>query len=303
MDDKNMVIFRCTQSDCGKPFKMKRPEKGGIYNITCPHCKKMMRVNIPDIISGKKNVDSKENILEFNDHSSEPAIEAEGEFKIGCKYAIVCPHCKKAKIGYTPKKEGTKGFACPCCHGKITVTAKEVEPLQGNFVLGTSYDITCPHCHTVIGNYKPSKEGVEAFKCPECRERIALEVRKPTNVLREDIITEGNRVKGKLKLLRKWGFNKEYVLPVGNTVIGRYDELHMSDISIKNDPTMSRKSVVIEVRKIDAGYMFKLKVLKAANPVLHNNVPLMEGEEVSLNFGDSIILGQTQFRFVKDSGK
>lgn len=303
MNDKSVVIFRCSQSDCGKLFKIKRPVKGGIYNITCPHCKKIMRVNFPGMDTVKGKMDSEENNLEFNGRSSEQVIEAEGEFTVGHKYAIVCPHCKKAKIGYTPKKEGKRGFECPCCHGKIIVVAKEVEPLQGNFVLGTSYDINCPHCCTLISDFKPSKEGLETFECPECRERIALEVRKPTNVLRGDMMTEGNWVKGKLMLLRKWGFNREYPLSEGRTVIGRYDELHMSDISIKNDPTMSRKSVAIDVRKTDTGYMFKLMVLKAANPVLHNNQPLMEGEEVSLNFGDSIILGQTQFRFVKDSGK
>ena len=60
------------------------------------------------------------------------------------------------------------------------------------------------------------------------------------------------------------------------------------------------KSVEIEVKRTDRGYSFKLNVLKATNPVLHNNNPLLEGESVSLNFGDGIIMGQTRFRFDKD---
>ena len=303
MDDRSIVVIRCTQSDCGKAFKMKRPERGGVYNVTCPYCKKVMRVNFPAPDAGNTNARKQEEIPELPDNSSKQPLDAEGEFWVGKTYSIVCPHCKKVKIGYTPKKEGAKGFECPCCHGKIVVTAKEVEPLMGSFLTGTAYDLTCPHCNATIENYRPSKVGMEALECPECHERIVLEVRKPTNVLRGSMDDSKNWLKGKLQLIRKWGFNKEYPLPVGNTVIGRYDELQMSDISVKNDPTMSRRSVVIEVSLTENGYMFKLKVLKAANPVLHNNAPLMAGEEVSLNFGDSIVLGQTRFCFVKDNGK
>lgn len=303
MVDNNIVVVRCKQPDCGKAFKMKRPEKAGVYSITCPHCKKVMRIKFSTQNLVGTNVHKQETVLELPDHSSKEPIEAEGEFLVGKTYSIVCPHCKKAQIGYTPQKEGAKGFECPCCHGKIIVKAKEVEPLKGNFLTGIAYDLTCPYCNTTIDDYKPSKEGMEALECPKCHGRIVLEVRKPTNVLKGYMSDSKNWVKGKLQLLRKWGFNKEYPLPVGNTVIGRYDELQMSDISIKNDPTMSRRSVVIEVKQSDNGYIFKLKILKAANPVLHNNVPLNVGEEVSLNFGDIIVLGQTRFRFMKDNGK
>ncbi len=106
--------------------------------------------------------------------------------------------------------------------------------------------------------------------------------------------------KGKLTLLRKGWVNKNYHLNEGKNVIGRHDESEMSDISIKNDSAMSRRSVEIEVRRTDKGYLFKLTVLKATNPVLHNNSPLMAGESVSLNFGDSIVIGKTKFRFDKD---
>ena len=46
--------------------------------------------------------------------------------------------------------------------------------------------------------------------------------------------------------------------------------------------------------------MFQLNVLRASNPVLINHMPVGPGESISLNFGDSIILGKTQFRFEKD---
>ncbi len=38
-----------------------------------------------------------------------------------------------------------------------------------------------------------------------------------------------------------------------------------------------------------------MKVLRAANPVLHNDKPLMEGEIIYLNYGDSIRLGELRY--------
>lgn len=63
---------------------------------------------------------------------------------------------------------------------------------------------------------------------------------------------------------------------------------------------MSRQSVEIDVDHHDKGYSFKLTVKNSTNPVLHNNKPLATGDSISLNFGDSIILGKTKFRFDKD---
>lgn len=112
-------------------------------------------------------------------------------------------------------------------------------------------------------------------------------------------LNEINSTTGKLQLLRKGWLNRDFPLSVGKNVIGRYDEDAPTDIAIKDDSGMSRRSVEIEVFQTPRGYSFRLKVLKCTNPVLHNNKPLLEGEAVSLNFGDSIILGKTQFRFVK----
>ena len=87
------------------------------------------------------------------------------------------------------------------------------------------------------------------------------------------------------------------MLSEGRNTIGRYDEDVNSDIAIKNDPSMSRRSVEIYVLHSMKGYEFKLTVLKATNPVLHNGHPIADGESVSLNFGDSIVMGKTKFRF------
>ena len=83
--------------------------------------------------------------------------------------------------------------------------------------------------------------------------------------------------------------------------MGRYDENEMPDIAVKNDSTVSRRSVRIDVTHESNGFIFKLTVLNATNPVLHNSNPLAKGEAVSLNFGDTIVLGKTKFRFEKDA--
>ena len=63
---------------------------------------------------------------------------------------------------------------------------------------------------------------------------------------------------------------------------------------------MSRRSVQVEVVCTERGYTFRLTVLNATNPVLHNDRQLKPGESVSLNFGDSITMGKTRFRFEKE---
>jgi hypothetical protein len=142
------------------------------------------------------------------------------------------------------------------------------------------------------------KPGHRTISCPACKGKCGLDVRKKTEPI--DLSEHIQTLNGKLILLRKGWLNKDYHLSTGKNVIGRYDESKNSDIAIKNDPTMSRRSIEIDVMLSEKGKSFKLTVLNATNPVLHNNNPLLPGESISLNFGDSIILGKTKFRFDKD---
>lgn len=87
-------------------------------------------------------------------------------------------------------------------------------------------------------------------------------------------------------------FNDSYPLRPGVTTIGRYDDMVPSDIAIKGDTYMSRRSVSIEMR----GASYRMKVLSSTNPVLLNGQNVPVGSETFLNFGDIITLGRTQFR-------
>lgn len=250
MADNTILIFKCLNPECGKPVKLHRPRKSGIYPVTCPHCKTQKKLNLKGLDAFEsQESDSKpaENHAESPlDNSSKAAIELKDDFICDEVYKFMCPHCGKQELGINSHKPGHKEFACPLCKGKITA-----------------------------------------------------DVRAKTHVVSADtdsiILT-----KGKLTLLRKGWINKDYPLGLGSHTIGRYDSDLMSDISIKNDSSMSRRSIKIDVVQSPKGFLFKLTVLKATNPVLHNNVPLSTNETVSLNFGDSIVLGKTKFRFDKD---
>lgn len=250
MADNTILIFKCLNPECGKPVKLRRPQKSGIYPVTCPHCKTQKKLNLKGLDSFQTDNSTtppsgnpSESTL---DNSNKPVITLKENFICDEVYKFQCPHCGKQELGINSHKPGHKEFVCPLCKGKI-----------------------------------------------------AAEVRAKTHV----VVADGDSImltKGKLTLLRRGWLNKDYPLGLGSHTIGRFDTDQMSDISIKNDSSMSRRSIKIDVVQSPKGFIFKLTVLKSTNPVLHNNVELSTGETVSLNFGDSIILGRTRFRFDKD---
>lgn len=91
--------------------------------------------------------------------------------------------------------------------------------------------------------------------------------------------------------------NQKYQLYEGTTTIGRYDEDDTSDIMIRGDETMSRKSVAIIIEEEDGVFDYKLKVLNATNKVKVNDQRVKEGSETYLDFGDIIMLGNSKFKF------
>lgn len=250
MADNSILVFKCLNPDCGQMIKLRRPQKSGIYPVTCPNCKVQKKLNLKGL-DAFQSVDDTSTPTENNtesaiNNSDKPVVNLKDDFICDEVYKFLCPHCGKQELGINSHKPGHKEFACPLCKGKISA-----------------------------------------------------EVRAKTNVI--DVDRDSMMLtKGKLILLRKGWLNKNYPLGLGSHTIGRHDSEQMSDISIKNDSSMSRRSIKIDVIQSPKGFIFKLTVLKATNPVLHNNVALQTGETVSLNFGDSIVLGKTRFRFDKD---
>lgn len=177
-------------------------------------------------------------------------------------------------------------------------SSRPVITLADDFIVGETYKFMCPHCGKQEFGINSNKAGHKEFTCPKCNGRIAANVREKTKVFIPDETCA--LIKGKLILLRRNWLNKSYSLGAGSHIIGRYDESAMSDIAIRNDNSISRRSLRIDVTQTARGYTFKLTVLRSTNPVLHNGVRLSDGESVSLNFGDTIVLGRTKLRFEKD---
>lgn len=213
-------------------------------------------------------------------------------------YKIACPHCGTVK---NIKLKGLDAFGSQKEDGVAPGngnSARQTIDLGDDFYIKQSYTVKCPHCQ---------EEGIDIYKetpgqgialCPKCKGCVEFTARKPTEtIIKSESI---QRFRGRLVLLRRGWINKGYHLKDGSNIVGRYDESKVSDVSIKGDSSMSRQSVEIFVEHHDKGYSFKLTVRNSTNPVLHNNKPLAAGDSISLNFGDSIILGRTKFRFEKD---
>jgi hypothetical protein len=238
---------------------------------------------------------------------------------------INCPNedCHKQFKMKAPAKAGVYKLECPFCHRIFSVRINEAQlgdspsqaqqsqttppdftnaapkKYEGLANVGKPLEFTCPHCHKQPLRYTPKEIGIKSFACPLCHGKIVVEAIGETKHI--ELTGELQLFNGKLTLLRKLLPSKSFKLKSGSNIIGREDADMPSDISVSSDNTMSRRSINIEVTKNDKGYAFKLKVLKATNPVLVNNQPLSSGEAISLNFGDSIMLGKTKFRFEKDA--
>ncbi len=226
---------------------------------------------------------------------------------------LQCKHCSHKFNCAFPKAEGAFKVRCPNCQQEMTVkfASKEVK-LAGQSAGEKEEEkgkeiIVCPGCEKKFF-FEPSSDGKKSVSCPHCKASLEISVmdgkvvkteKKTTEKL--DWLTSGH---GKLTIVRFRGLlggfgKKSFPLHIGSNTIGRYDENLHCNIEIKNDAYMSRRSVNIEVIRKGSGFMFKFTVIRAANPVMHNNKPLVEGESVFLNYGDRIQLGNTIFNFEK----
>lgn len=312
------MTFACLNPDCQKKIRLNIPAKSGVYTITCPHCGtvKKLRLKGLDAYEQKPAEETPK-----TDNSQNPPISLNQEFFVGKQYEVICPHCNKTKIPIRAKQAGQGVIKCPHCKGKTVMKIKEqpvansdngsskVNANRGNaemqpkdldedFYTNKSYSVTCPHCNDEQITIYQEKAGQGIAVCPKCKGRVKFTARKPTETIGKSELIQPFR--GKLILLRRGWVNKDYKLREGKNIVGRFDEYKVSDIAIKGDTSMSRQSIEIDVDHHDKGYSFKLTVKNSTNPVLHNNKPLAIGDSISLNFGDSIILGKTKFRFDKD---
>ncbi len=195
-------------------------------------------------------------------------------------------------------------------------------------VEGQIYLFHCPEC----GNYGLQKATItpkplNLWKCPKCEVKVYFQASKVTSEQAPEApevpeVPEAPQAPEAPKkqpsgpthkfktasdpnaAILNWGnflLKNKYQLTPGEHIIGRKDPLQKSTLMI-NDKYASSRSIRIDVIPVDenqSGFLYKLTVLKATNPVYHNNKELAEGSGLYLEYGDRIIIGKTQLTFNK----
>jgi len=183
---------------------------------------------------------------------------------VGKIYAIVCPTCKKP----------------------LLIKAKSA----------TYYKVTCKDCGTQV--YYIGKESASSAPVKKSIGQT-VEVRHQQDKLQgAKIVTQKYVSPNACLSWGGWLNKKSYdINRIGEHYIGRNDDEIKSDISIDDD-YVSRRSVLIEaIPKAGNDYMYKLTVKSATNPVLVNGQAREIGESVFLNYGDTILVGNTTLTF------
>lgn len=207
---------------------------------------------------------------------------------------------------------------CPKCNKLLQIKISLPQMNTNNKITAKKITLTCPNDKHKFAITCPEKPGGYMAQCPKCGKKYKVSIsqelldklsggdkvtssdaNQPRNETKLVGATKPMSLGGKLVLLRKLWKNKEFILPIGSTIIGRKDSESPSDFSIENDSSVSRRSVKIDVELTPDGYIFKLELLKSTNQVLLNNKVVAPGLVYLLSFGDCLILGKTKIRFDK----
>lgn len=194
--------------------------------------------------------------------------------EVGRIYQMICPRCKKTLI----------------------VKAKEPK----------TFIETCCYCNTktaVVGTVKKAEaEESESLKQADQTNADNGNEDEPQRLKTEKVKMAPSKSSQSLAKLVWGGFlrRKSYLLHEGVNYIGRNDSEIPSDVNI-DDGYVSRRSILIEVERGPKGFNYKLTVKKCTNPVLVNGKEQEVGNSIYLNYGDTILVGNTTLTF--KSGK
>ena len=164
-----------------------------------------------------------------------------------------------------------------------------------------NYKWVCPHCNTIVGFVVVNPEQVEEQK-EQLNQDASIE--EPVGSKEESPKPHTKKIDNEnlcnLGELAWGGFfsRKHYPLRVGSIYIGRKDDGEPSDLQLE-DSYVSRRSALLEVLSSDKGFLFKLTVKHASNPVYVNSSEISVGNSIYLNYGDVLIFGKTKMTFKK----
>lgn len=224
---------------------------------------------------------------------------------------VVCPHCQ-SKVMMKKKVEASSiTFNCPGkgCGKKLHVVFDVTKDPQTYEVVGEPGENEKKKKDETV--YKKAGNGEEDIDNGAQKKKTVYGKNKHNtshniyNDLDDDDDDEvkpqkRHRLRERIYLTHITWFglkNQRFQLYEGTTTIGRYDEDDTSDIMIRGDDTMSRRSVAIIIEEEDGVFDYKLKVLNALNKVKVNDQRIKEGSVVYLDFGDIIMLGNSKFKF------
>lgn len=199
-------------------------------------------------------------------------------------------------IKFNTPEEGLQLASIPVL-GEILEAKKNGAKIPGTYyvkepaIVNRHYMVNCPKCGKSL---LVVTEKVEPFLvyCEACKVRIKIKAAKEGT---GKIPIRKNESNGKLVWLGMLKIRK-FVLREGDNYIGRKEPGALSDLNLK-DKYASARSICISVKHSEEGYSFHLTVHKATNPVLVCGKEYAEGHGIDLNYGDTIVLGNTTLTF------
>lgn len=195
--------------------------------------------------------------------------------KVGQMYKLICPECNFC-VTKKIAKEGRHRWDCPQCKA----------------IVGFAAVASAPKMHDPAVSQKQESKS-ESVKSAASKAEDVQESKKPTKKLDKSASQDlGEFV---------WGnffSRKRFALRPGSFYIGRKDDEEKSDLQL-NDKYVSRRSLKLDVIPSDKGYLFKMTVVHASNPVFVNSTEVAISNSVYLNYDDVITLGKTRLVFKK----
>lgn len=217
---------------------------------------------------------------------------------------VVCVHCgSKIQLQKKKTQEQCK-LVCPACKHHLHILFNTAQDPQTYSFLSVEQKAS----QQKESESNAHKEESEDVKRAKRDKTVYKKDKKKAHSYDDEIPGEEDTHKEKkrpklrenLFLTRKklLGLVAErYQLTEGKTIIGRDDDDEPSDISLKGDDTISRRSISIDIVPDDYGFDYILKVLNASNPVRVNGKQIRQGDKTYLDLGDVITIGHTNLKF------
>lgn len=167
--------------------------------------------------------------------------------------------------------------------------------------------IICPNCRAKLSFFGIPGWQEKLVECPQCK------FKAKANVYQSGIAAQGGQgaddastqLSGdfhstqysEIGVIKILSTGRCFQLKEGTNVLGRVAKSGTADLKISTDPYMSRRHLQIDVVKTAWGLEHRLVEIDSKNIIVLNGRPIQRGDILKLNFGDRMILGQTEVVF------